>query len=269
MRGINYKINSGPGPMAPWLVLINGLLATLESWDIHVSELSRDFNILRYDGPGQGKSPDIAQKVTLEEQVDVLDSLLLKLGIKSAFLVGLSNGGRVAMGLSLKNPKIVRGQIVAASYANTSPFINSVLNSWKKAHLEGGPEHRFDVALPWIWGRSTLEANVDLIPRYRSLSHSWKKENVQALIASGMEGELELNEISVPTLFLTGEEDILTTPTLQREMADKVKQAKFGVMNGGHACLLEHPGEAVEIIKHFCRKEKLSELDFISGSQLS
>ncbi len=255
--------------MAPWLVLINGLLATLESWDIHVSELSREFNILRYDGPGQGKSPDIENMVTLDEQVDILDSLLGKLGIKSAFVVGLSNGGRVAMGLSIKNPKLVRGQIVAASYARTSPFINSVLNSWKKAHLEGGPEHRFDVALPWIWGRSTLEANVDLIPRYRSLSHSWKKENVQALIASGMEGELELEEIKVPTLFLTGEEDILTTPTLQRQMADDVKTARFGLMNGGHACLLEHPQESIEIIKHFCQKEKLSELDFISGSQLS
>lgn len=255
--------------MAPWLVLINGLLATLESWDIHVSELSRDFNILRFDGLGQGKSPDIEENVTLEEQVDVLDSLLSRLEIKSAFLIGLSNGGRVAMGLSARKPEKVRGQVIAASYAEPNPFINSVLNSWKMAHLEGGPEHRFDVALPWIWGRSTLEAKIDLIPRYRSLAHSWKKENVQALITSGMEGEINLKEINIPTLFVTGEEDILTTPTLQRQMADQVTKARFGLMRGGHACLLEHPEEAVEIIKHFCQKEKLSELDFISGPQLS
>jgi len=255
--------------MAPWLVLINGLLATLESWDIHVSELSREFNILRFDGPGQGLSKDIEEKTDLTEQVEVLESLISKLGIKSAFFVGLSNGGRVSMEFSTKRPELVRGQVIAASYAYPSLFIKSVLNSWKQAHLTGGPEHRFDVALPWIWGSSTLEANVDLIPRYRSLSHSWKKENVQALITSGMEGEIELKKIKAPTLFITGEEDILTTPTLQRQMANQVRKARFGLMRGGHACLLEHPEEAIEVIKHFCRKEKLGELDFISGSQLS
>ncbi len=34
----------------PWIVLVNGLFASLNSWDEHVKMLKPYFNIIRYNG---------------------------------------------------------------------------------------------------------------------------------------------------------------------------------------------------------------------------
>ncbi|MCO4792591.1 MAG: alpha/beta hydrolase [Bacteriovoracaceae bacterium] len=264
MNHIHFKVDRCNNPSAPWLIFVNGLLATLESWDEHVNLLSNDFNILRYDGLGQGKSSDINGSIKLSDQVNVLNDLLQDQNISKANFVGLSNGARVTLEFSTLYTDKIDKQIIVAGYAKVDRHIQSVLESWRDAHLQGGADLRFSIALPWIWGKSTLIKNQSLIPLFRKLAKNWKESNVLELINSGMSGDIDLSKIKSKTLYLTGEEDLLTPIKLQNEMHESTLGSNIELMAGGHACLLEHPIEAAQIIRRYLLKENFNELDLIS-----
>jgi 3-oxoadipate enol-lactonase len=50
-----------------------------------------------------------------------------------------------------------------------------------------------------------------------------------------------LDGITVPTLVLAGEEDILIPVRLSRALRDALPSAEWATVPGGHACLWEHP----------------------------
>ncbi|PIQ59624.1 MAG: 3-oxoadipate enol-lactonase, partial [Bdellovibrio sp. CG12_big_fil_rev_8_21_14_0_65_39_13] len=60
----------------PWIVLINGLFATRQSWSASIPELARDYRVLSYDGRGQGEGPRPLGPYLLEDLVNDLAHLL-------------------------------------------------------------------------------------------------------------------------------------------------------------------------------------------------
>ena len=50
-----------------------------------------------------------------------------------------------------------------------------------------------------------------------------------------------LGTLSVPTLVLAGEEDILIPVRLSRQLHALVPGAEWATTTGGHACMWEHP----------------------------
>jgi pimeloyl-ACP methyl ester carboxylesterase len=52
-----------------------------------------------------------------------------------------------------------------------------------------------------------------------------------------------IGTLSVPTLVLAGEEDILIPVRLSRRLHDLVPGAEWATTRGGHACMWEHPSD--------------------------
>lgn len=102
---INYEL-SGKGKT---LVLIHGGGVDLRMWDRQVDALEGEFQILRYDIRGHGKS---TYEDNTPPDVEDLISLTNELGIENFHLAGLSLGGILATDFSLAYPNKVEKLIL-------------------------------------------------------------------------------------------------------------------------------------------------------------
>lgn len=246
---LRARLEGSAGAMP--VVLCNGLFAALESWDRAMPYLQA-CRVLRYDARGQGLSPKPEGPYSLEQHVEDLHQLMQD--FEPAFMVGISNGGSVALAYAAMHPEMVRGVIAADCHAQTSSLLRLKLESWLKAHEVGGPSHRFDVAAPWIWSQAILDQAPDLLHTYRAKAAEMPDHAVRALIEGALGVQIALERITAPVLLLTGEADVLTPASEMRQMQERIRHATWEATPGGHASLLEYPEIFGETIVPMLRK---------------
>jgi len=245
----NVQIENEGEVQKPWLVLVNGLFASLESWEKSVSSLSNHFRVLRYDGRGQGRGPRPLSGYGLDELTADLLSILEENRIEKAFFVGLSNGARVALNLASLHPSKVSGICACDTYASVSPLLKMKLSSWLEANRVGGPSLRFDVATPWIWGETIVKEKPELLAFYRERAGLEKVHVIEGLIKGAMEDKtIDLTQIKCPVLLCVGREDLLTPSFIHEQMCEQLFMATLKIVKGGHASLLEEPTNIEEFI---------------------
>src|SRR5262249_17368292 len=94
------------------LLLIHGGLGTLRMWDGQVPELARRYRVIRYDTRGFGKTE--TDDVEFANRTDAL-AILDHLGASTAYVMGQSRGGMIALDLALDHPERVNALIHVAS----------------------------------------------------------------------------------------------------------------------------------------------------------
>ncbi|MCF8058558.1 MAG: alpha/beta hydrolase [Bacteriovoracaceae bacterium] len=239
---LNYKIENIEDKNKPWLIFINGLFAGLNSWDESVPYFTDEFRVLRYDGRGQGDSPRPVGAYQLKHLVEDLKNLVDSLNIDKASLVGLSNGGRIALEFANLYPRYVTNIVASDTYDEPSPLLQLKLKSWLDANRKGGPIHRFEVATPWIWGETIIQQRPELLDFYRERAGLEKVHVIEGLIEGAIEDHrIDITNIHCPTLLIVGREDLLTPPFMHERMLKKLTQGALKIVPGGHASLLEYP----------------------------
>jgi 3-oxoadipate enol-lactonase len=94
------------------LVFVHGFSFDMRTWDPQVAALSRDFQVVRYDLRGFGKSSLPAGPYS---HVQDLQALIEHLGLSAPVLIGLSLGANVALNFALDHPHALRGLVLASS----------------------------------------------------------------------------------------------------------------------------------------------------------
>jgi len=93
------------------LVLLHADVADCRMWDEQFADFARQYRVVRLDKRGFGKTTTTA--TTFSYRQDVLD-LLMHLGIERTAILGLSNGGGLALDFTLDHPERVDALIVVA-----------------------------------------------------------------------------------------------------------------------------------------------------------
>jgi len=241
MARLRYEV-VGEGPR---VVLLNGLFQRLESWDLVLPHL-QGFAILRYDMRGQGESEAPEGPYTPRVHAQDLLGLLDRLGWKEAVLVGLSNGGIVALTLALMAPERVQGLVLAC----TTPYLDTALRAkvepWLHALRAGGTLLRLRVALPWVFGACFLNAHPELLAEegLKALAAQAPGEAAQERLLQGFLALEDLRPglkaLGLPALVLFGEEDLLFPKAYAQALAESLG-ARLAALPNGHAAPLEDP----------------------------
>src|SRR5690242_14275501 len=116
---IHYLERTGGGTP---IVLIHGLPGTAEDWN-EVTPLLAGRRTIAIDRPGFGYSGDGYLK--FDRQLEVIDALLRRLGVRRPVLVGHSYGGTVALAFAERHPNEVSGLVLvdaAAAGAHAGSF---------------------------------------------------------------------------------------------------------------------------------------------------
>lgn len=98
------------------VIMIHGLGGSSEQWFANVTEISLVFRVICIDMPGCGKTDPLKNgDYSLGAISRLIDKFVMKLGLDSFSLVGLSMGGAVCLRYTLDHPEKVRKLVLAGS----------------------------------------------------------------------------------------------------------------------------------------------------------
>lgn len=237
------------------VVLVNGMLTDLRSWDRIEPLIGEQYPTVLYDRRGQGQSDKPDQPYTSQLHARDLVSLVDELGLESMHLVGLSSGGVAALLAAARLGPRVKSLVVSGVYSHMDVSLHMKLDSWLQAMTIGGLDLRFLVSIPWVWSMGYLESHENELDKWRTAASD------QEILASAnlLRGAMEYVDIrgviqglQSPVLLAVGAEDILTPPHYAREIATLVAHGEIVTMAGaGHAAALEKPDEFAKLAVQF------------------
>lgn len=244
---------SGRGP---FLVLLHGIGADLQCWRRVVPLLNADFTVIALDLPGFGQSSKVRnERYGLDDQAQRLIAFFDALGIRSAFVVGNSMGGNLALWLAILREERVKGVAVIAPPSRVLPLS---LRHWTwvarpASYLVARP------ALRWLHERTVSRR--ELVSRER-IEETWKTygRNPDAIASFLLATETlsdprlarRLGEIEQPVLVLWGSRDKLVTRKMIDSLNAVLPQAETIVhLGGGHHLQEDEPEWVADKIREF------------------
>ena len=242
---------SGAGPA---LIYVHGFTTTSEFWKEQVEPFSRDYLVIRPNLPGHGTSPQPRErKYTIEAFVDDLDDLFRQLNIKTAVLVGLSMGGTIAQLFALRNPKLLRGLVLVGATAhglgpdvNAKNVIHAIDNVGIAIASQNVIERSFASSAP----QTLLEfAKKEVVKTPEFVA----RDAIKSLNETDLRPKLKA--ISVPTLVIVGDEDIITPPSESQALAAEIPRAELAIIkHAGHFPMLEQPAAFNQALRQFLER---------------
>jgi pimeloyl-ACP methyl ester carboxylesterase len=246
---------SGEGPP---LVLLHGLGANLYCWRSLAAILRSNYTVIIPDLPGfGGSSMHDDAGYGLDEQVDRLVSLLDRLKVDRALVVGNSMGGNIALWLALRHPGRVRAvaSIAPAASPRLVPFdLNYV--DWVAHPLS---YLATSSAIEWMHGRTVSRR--DLIDAERiqeTLSTYGRKHGAIRSLLRATEAIRDprlpdaLAEITPPVMILWGSRDRLVSRAVIDRLETLLPHARSNVhIGGGHHLQEDEPAWTAEKLTSF------------------
>jgi pimeloyl-ACP methyl ester carboxylesterase len=240
-----YYEKTGEGP---YLILIEGLGASLYLWEKQIPELSKHFTVIAYDNRGVGKTDKPAGPYTINMMAKDLAGLMDALDIPKADILGVSMGGFIAQEFTLLYPEKVNKLVIAATSAGGKdhvPMSQETLSLVLAASGESRDIIKKKLALvytkEYLSNKETIEHLVDL-----RIQNPQSPEAYQAQAMAGMtfDRSEEVKNINKPTIILGATEDLLVPVQNSYNLNKKINNSKLKIFKGyGHQFFVE---DAVE-----------------------
>lgn len=238
--------------------------------------LGKDRPVIFYDQLGCGKSDPITDTsmLTVEHFVNELEQIRVALGLKEYYLYGQSWGTMLATDYYLKYPKGIKALIMSSPaisipmwLKDADTLIATLPDSVQKAILINEKNKTFDSpdyqkAIK-IYYQNFLARKLPWSPDIDS-AFSTMGVNVYTYMGGPSEftmiGPLKdydrtnrLNEIKIPTLFITGEFDE-ARPSTVKYYQSLVSGAEFKLIeNAGHMTMQDNPEQNNKAINEFLK----------------
>ena len=120
--GIRVHVRDTGGRSAPAVVLIHGFGSSLQTWEGWATLLSPKYRVVRYDLPGFALTgPDPTGDYSEARGIQILASLMDRLGISRATIIGNSIGGKLAWEFAAEHPARVDKLVLVSPDGFASP----------------------------------------------------------------------------------------------------------------------------------------------------
>jgi len=234
------------------IVFANSLGTDFRLWDKIVPNLPAGLRIIRYDKRGHGLSDVPAGPYSMGTLVSDAEKLMDHLGVKDALFVGLSIGGMIAQGLSVKRPDLVRAVVISNSGAKIGT--KEMWDDRIKAVREGGVAALADAIMD-RWFAKPFHAT-DEFHAWRNMLLATPTEGYAGCSAaiSGTDFYTPTSGLRIPALGIAGADDGSTPPDLVRETIDLSPGSRFELIRkAGHLPPVEQPEAYSRILNDFIR----------------
>jgi pimeloyl-ACP methyl ester carboxylesterase len=218
------------------VIFIHGFSLDRRMWDDQMPVAAKGFRIIRYDLRGFGLS-QVPHEDGAYTHHDDLASLMDKLGIQKAFLVGLSLGGRVATGFALQFPDRVLGLVLANSVLEGYAMKDYKMDYIYKAAREEGIPKAIQLWLDHpTFSASRKHPSTDkklktIVKEYSG----WHFTNKNPMIPLKPPCIERLHDIQVPTLVLFGENDLPDMQDISKLLDESIPNAELTrIPDAGH-----------------------------------
>lgn len=249
----------------PLILFLHGFMGNINEFDEAIKLLSDDFDYLRLDLPGHGKTQVLGEDeyYTMANTAHALIKLLDELKIPKCFLVGYSMGGRLALYLTLHFPerflKVVLESISPGLATEAERLERFKLDTQIGRKLTRSFEKSDFAVFLSNWYNQTIFGYIKNHPEYDRMLESRLQNNPKGLdkslrfMGTGCQPSLweKLKENKISMLLLAGEYDEKFI-SINTEMAKICEFVQLKIIsNAGHNIHFENTLTFVENIKDF------------------
>ena len=239
--GLNIAFSVTGG--GPDLVVAPGFISHLDiMWEepsvVHFySRLASFRRVITFDKRGTGLSDPVMHAPTLEESVDDLRAVMDAAESERADLVGISEGGTMAVLMTASHPERVNALVLYGTFSRllrapdyplgvTEEQLSELIELSAKGWGEGvglgawAPSRRADADLRRWWARlQRVAASPGMV---RNIFALYPKLDIRDVLPA----------IQVPTLVLHRRDDRMVRPEMSHYLADRIPRAKFVELDG-------------------------------------
>lgn len=229
-------------------------------WDPQWETYPPTHRVVRYDLRGFGRSPIGPGRFS---HAGDLVELLEEQGMQKASLVGVSMGGRAALEVALARPDLVEALVLVGTGFPGHDW-SAEMNAADAAEMEALERGDIDAAVEvcmrtWVDGPRRKPEDVDPAVRERVAEMQRRAYELQMPVWETAEQEPlvdnlaeRLGEVTVPTLILVGEEDILDMHQIADRLERELPNAqRASIADTAHVPSLERPREFDQLVLPF------------------
>jgi 3-oxoadipate enol-lactonase len=243
------------------LVLLHAFPLSSAMWEKTVSiikQQSPKTTIILADFPGFGDSPTTPDW-TIAEAMGELHNELTAHEILNPIIAGLSMGGYAAFAYY----RLYRNEVRALILSNTKPAADT--EEAKKGREEyaldveqRGAEAVYDRQLGKLISDISKQRNPELIPTLKNWIASFSPEAIAtALRALALRDDSSdlVEDISCPTLLITGENDAIIPAEEMKTFSEKIPHSQFiDIPDVGHLSAVENPEAWAKVVSEFLNR---------------
>jgi 3-oxoadipate enol-lactonase len=228
---IHYRVTGCSS--APPVLMIQGLGMDKHGWDIQRLVFSLRYRVIALDNRGSGRSDKPIGDYDLRQMAADAVAVLDDVDVEQAHVMGASMGGAVAQLLAVLWPERVRSLTLVCTSCRNQTWRKELLQSWA-----------WDAAR-WVIGPRSFRRIVPVIGWFGPLGFGRSSEafagQVKAILSADDSLAELLPTVSVPTLVVVGNQDILTPRGDSEELAELIPTAELVVISGAaHGLMIEH-----------------------------
>lgn len=240
----------------PPVILLHPFPAHHEFWLPVAESLSTRYRFVLPDLRGHGDSGIGEGPATMQKHAADLARVMDNAEVDRAPIIGVSIGGYAIFEFWRK----FRGRVAAIGLCNTKapadgPEARSGRLQAARDVLERGTEPFFESMIPKLFGKSTRENRPDLVDGALRMMRKMSPEDiaqVQRGMAERPDSTETLKTIDIPTLIITGDEDITTGANEAEVMRQRISGSQMRVIpKAGHYSPWEQPQEAAQLLRNF------------------
>ncbi len=244
MNGINFISGSWPLDKGrPTVIFIHGSGGSCMFWKAQVEALAVEVNTVALDLPGHGKSAGSS-----------MDSITSYAGIAADFIdsinapfpvpCGLSMGGAITLQILLDNKKYKAGIVInSGAKLKVMPLIFDLVKNNYQGYVDSLPS-------VGISGKTDPSILNDVVAETRRCNPESVYSDFMA--CNAFDAMSRLDEITVPLLILTADEDKLSPARYGQYLAEHIKSASMAsIKEAGHMSPVEKPDQVNRAILGF------------------
>jgi 3-oxoadipate enol-lactonase len=246
-----YYEELGEGPC---VILNHGFALDRRMWDMQFRAFASQFRVVRYDLRGFGKS-DLP--VGSYSTVDDLDTIMVRLDIEKACLIGSSLSGSLAIEFALTWPERVTGLVLAGSnlrgYSHSDDYVKEYLSYREIARRDGMVAAQkvmlSNLLLRSIAKKPKLFASIEAMLRDYSGFHLLSRDPHRVFYPRAIE---RLGKIACAVQIIIGQNDIPDLQGVADLLIAEIKHARSAVIpKVGHIVNMEAPEQFNRIVLDF------------------
>ena len=240
----------------PPVVLLHPFPANHNLWKPAAQALTTRYRVILPDLRGHGESGIGDGPATMEKHAADIARVLDHEEVRRAAFVGVSIGGYALFEFWRKYRARVDALVLCNTKAQAdTPEARAVRLQAATFVLDRGTELFFGSMIPKLMGKTTRDTRPDLVEGALRMMRTMSPEDV-AMVQRGMAERQDsvetLKTINVPSMLVTGDEDILTGVGEAELMRQNISGSEIKLIaKAGHYSPWEQPEEVGKLLRQF------------------
>ena len=180
---------------------------------------AKDFKVYLFD-----RRPEVLEGITVREMASDIAMAMDTLGIKDAYIFGVSQGGMIAQYLAIDRPDLVKKMVLAVTLSKNNDTVKKVINNWINMAEQGNMKELVADMAEKMYSDAYVKRYRLFMPVLTVLQ---KPKDVKRFVILAKAcltcNTYELSDkIKCPVLVLGGKKDKVVTGEASVEIAEKL-----------------------------------------------